>query len=108
MKQGMQPEPTRMSESWWYTHPASERRPLEEPPARFGLGTTEQPAIEDPEKTAKVERFDIEDPDPDRLDLADDAHLTMQLKAVKRGRGWIVLAIATSLATLVAGIALVL
>ncbi len=101
----MQPQIDPASETWWYTH---RHRPSEAPPARFACGTGETPAIDPDAQTSKVARLDVEDPDPDRLDLADDAHLTMQLRAVKRGRGRIVMAIATSLAAIGTGIALVL
>jgi hypothetical protein len=93
----MQPQLNSSSETWSHTYPDRDTDEVD-PPDRFANGT----------ETMKVARIDVEDPDPGRLDLAEDAHLTMQLKAIKRGRGWILAAITTSFVALGAGIALVL
>lgn len=69
-------------------------------PLGFARGTAEM--------TARVARLDVEDPDPDRLELRDDPTLTMQMRAVKSGRSVRVFAIVASLLALGTGIALVL
>jgi len=69
-------------------------------PLHFARGTGEM--------TARVTRLDVEDPDPDRLELRDDPTLTMQMRAVKSGRTAWLFAIAASLVAVGAGIALVL
>jgi hypothetical protein len=69
-------------------------------PLHFARGTAEM--------TARVTRLDVEDPDPDRLELCDDPTLTVQMRAVKSGRSMWLFAIAASTIALAAGIAFVL
>ena len=69
-------------------------------PLHFARGTAEM--------TARVTRLDVEDPDPDRLELREDPTLTMQMRAVKSGRARWVFAIAASIVAIGVGVAMVL